>query len=142
MQKISSQSAEMIKDCEAKRNWVKEHYIDESVSKYETTEGKLHLLDTILKSGWIEKNETLKLQCLGITLGDIFVQDMGCDWIEIADEYGIDPALKVPDTSIILYPLTMVSKRIETGETVDIYELYYGIKENIQEIKNDMHNTK
>jgi hypothetical protein len=30
----------------------------------------------------------------------------------------------------------MISKRIESGETVDVYELYEGLKEKIEEIKS------
>jgi len=49
--------------------------------------------------------------------------------------YGIDPALQLPDTTLILFPLTMISKRIKTGQDVDIYELYDGSKEKVNEIK-------
>ena len=53
----------------------------------------------------------------------------------LEDEYGIDPALQLPDTTLILFPLTMISKRIKTGQDVDIYELYDGSKEKVNEIK-------
>jgi hypothetical protein len=135
MQKTYPLSQEMAKNLEAKRTWVKDHYAPESKLKYDTVEGKLHLLDTIIKSGWIEKDETLKLQCLGVTLGDAFAQDLSLEWIEVKDEFGNDPALKLPNTSIIIYPLTMVSKRIEDDEKVNIYELYSGLKKKIEEIR-------
>ena len=134
MQKRCPLSSEMIENIEAKREWVRDHYTPESISEYDSIDGKLHLLDVILSSGWIEVSETLKLQCLGITLGDIFVQDMGFEWIQVEDEQGIDPALQLSDTSIILFPLTMISKRIERGENIDIYRLYEGLKEKIEEI--------
>ena len=135
MQKVSNLSGEIIKYIETKRDWVRNHYTPEGVSEYDTIAGKLKLLDTILKSNWIEKDEIYKLQSLGITLGDIIVQDMNFIWIEVEDEYGIDPALQLPDTTLILFPLTMISKRIETGQDVDIYEFYDGLKEKVNEIK-------
>lgn len=41
----------------------------------------------------------------------------------IEDEYGRDPALLVSAAPVLLFPLTMISKRIEKGETVDVSEL-------------------
>ena len=135
MQKTSPLSEVLIRDIEAKRDWVKNQYAPDSLYKYNTVEGKLVLLNTILKSNWIEPTETLKLQCLGITLGDIFVQDMNFEWIEVEDEYGTDPALQLPGTSILIFPQTMISKRIENGEVVNIYEFYEGLKTRILEIR-------
>jgi Domain of unknown function (DUF3806) len=136
MQKITDLSADMIKYIEAKRNWVRNHFTAETIKEYDTIKGKLNLLDVILKSDWIEKQETIKLQSLGITLGDIIVQDMGFIWIQVEDENGTDPALLLPDTSMKLFPLTMLSKRIEKGESIDIYEFYGAIKEKVNEIKS------
>ena len=135
-QELYPLSHEMAQDIEAKRSWVKNHYTSESKSKYDTVEGKLHLLDIILKSSWIEKEETLKLQCLGITLGDAFAQGFSLEWIEVKDTFGNDPALQLPNSSIIIYPLTMISKRIELGEDVDIYKLYTWLKDKITEIQS------
>ena len=62
---------------------------------------------------------------------------MAFTWVQVEDEYGTDPAIQLPATSIILFPLTMISKRIEEGEDVDIYELFEGLKEMINDIKKD-----
>jgi Domain of unknown function (DUF3806) len=103
-----------------KRRWVMDHYEPKVRHKYETLEGKLNLLETIIKNKWIKPDETLKLQCLGITFGDALAQKLGLKWIAVEDEYGRDPAVIVEGTSIISFPLTSISKRIETGEVVDI----------------------
>jgi hypothetical protein len=42
----------------------------------------------------------------------------------VEDEYGRDPAVRLPNTTIILFPMTMISKRIERGEKMDVFELY------------------
>ena len=132
---IRELSEEMSKRIESQRNWVKDHYTSDAIEKYETVDGKLELLDKIIKANWIQRTETLKLQCLGVTLGDVLVQELKFRWIEIEDEYGIDPAIKLEETSIILFPLTMISKRIEKSENIDIYELYKLLKDSIEEIK-------
>lgn len=134
MQKILDLTDAMTQDIESKRDWVRSHYAPEDIDKYNSIEGKLILLDTILKSNWIESPETVKLQSFGVTLGDIFVQDMNFNWMQVEDEYGTDPAIQLPDTTILLFPLTMISKRIEAGQEVDIYHLYEGVKEMVNEI--------
>jgi len=120
-----------------KRDWVKGHFTPDSVHHYDTKEGKLKLLDTIINSNWVEPTETFKLQSLGITLGDILVQDKSFEWVEIEDEYGNDPALILPDTTLKLFPLTMISKRLEKGEELDIYSFYKNLVDKIDEIKSD-----
>lgn len=135
MQTVSSLSDNMIKFIEAKRNWVRNHFTPDSIKKYDTIDGKFKLLDTIIKSNWIEKHETAKLQSLGITLGDIIVQDMNFIWVEIEEDGETDPALNFPDTTLILFPMTMISKRIERGEPFDVYEFYKTLKEDVERIK-------
>jgi hypothetical protein len=120
----------------AQRNWVQNHFDSDSTKNYETIDGKLQLLKTIIEANWIQKNETNKLQCLGVTLGDAITQDLGFNWVEVEDEYGIDPAIKLADTSLLLFPLTMISKRIENDEAVNIHELYDRIKNKVLEIKD------
>ncbi len=50
MQKVSDLSKSMIANIDAKRTWVRNHYTPESIHKYDSLEGKLNLLDVILKS--------------------------------------------------------------------------------------------
>ena len=135
MQETRDLSKDTAAYIESKRNWVRNHYTPESALTYDTLNGKLNLLDVILKSDWIQKDETEKLQSLGVTFGDAIVQDMNFIWIEVEDEKGTDPALLLPDTTIILFPMTMISKRIEKGESVNVYELFDGLKGYINEIK-------
>lgn len=127
-QTIRDLSKEMTLRLESQRKWVRDHYENNAFEIYNTLNGKLKLLDIIIKSNWINKTEKLKLQCLGITLGDALVQDLGFNWIEIEDEHGVDPAIKYGNTSLILFPLTMISKRIENDEFVDIFKLFEQLK--------------
>ena len=132
-QKIEPLSVADADRVDTQRSWVRNHYEPEARHKYDTIEGKLALLDHIIRAGWIAKTETWKLQSLGITLGDIFVQDLGLNWVTVEDEYGRDPAIQLPGTSILLFPLTLISKRIERGEDVDIRDLYAGLRQMISE---------
>ena len=109
---------------ETQRSWVRDHY-DEAVRRHhETIDGKLRLLDTILRSNWIEPSETWKLQCLGNTFGDALAQRLGLVWVAVEDEHGRDPALRDENTSIVTFPMTTISKRVERGEAVDVRRLF------------------
>ena len=46
-----------------------------------------------------------------------------------------DPAIRMPKTTIILFPLTMISKRIERGEEVDVFDLFNGVVAKVEEIQ-------
>ncbi|GMO70499.1 MAG: hypothetical protein Ta2A_19110 [Treponemataceae bacterium] len=129
---IREMSEEMAQRIEKQRNWVKEHYDQESRYKYDTIDGKLHLLQGIIDNEYYGKNDTMELQSLGITFGDALSQQLSLNWVEVEDEYGIDPALRYKNTSILLFPLTMISKRIENDEQVNIKELFDGISHEFQ----------
>jgi len=45
-------------------------------------------------------------------------------WAAVQDNYGRDPALTLEGTSIRVFPLTSISKRVERGEEVDVYVLF------------------
>lgn len=109
---------------EAGREWVKGHFSAEPDKRYGSIKGKLHIIDTILKNRWVAQEETWKLQALGIALGDALAQKLMLNWVTVDDEFGRDPALNWPGTSIFSYPLTMISKRIERGETIDVQALF------------------
>ena len=80
-------------------------------------------LQAILDGNVLSKTDTWQLQCLGIALGSVMAKVLGLHWIIVTDEYGRDPALQFQNTSLIIYPLTMISKRVERGEAVDVSQL-------------------
>lgn len=76
---------------EQMREWVVGHYAHPAA--YQTLDGKLRLFQTILDNGWVEKEETWKLQALGIAFGDALVQDVPeLFWALVDDETGRDPS--------------------------------------------------
>src|SRR5579871_503759 len=136
-QKLQSLNSDDIADLEAKRTWVRDHYDEAAQHKYNTLDGKLRLLDTILQNGWIAPDETLKLQCLGVTFGDALAQRLGLTWVAVEDEYGRDPALTLDGTSVRVFPLTSISKRLERGDEVDVYGLFEEACTTIERLRNE-----
>jgi len=137
-QKIESLSDDDAHRLEQQRAWVCGHYEEHARHHYETVEGKLRLLETIINSGWIEPTETWKLQSLGVTFGDALSEKMGLSWVAVEDEYGRDPALHDYGTTIVVFPLTTISKRIERGEAVDVRELFDQACQSISRLRSEL----
>ena len=57
------------------------------------------------------------------------------EWVMVEDEHGRDPAVRLPRTSTILFPLTMISKPIERGEKVDVFDLFNGVAAKVEEMQ-------
>ena len=134
---VDALKTDEIADLEAKRTWVRDHYEDDAKHNYESVDGKLRLLDVILRNGWIAASERVKLLCLGVTFGDALAQELGLKWIAVQDDYGRDPALTVEGTSIRIFPLTSIAKRIEGGEEVNVFDLFESACGSIEQLIRD-----
>ena len=92
------------------------------------------LIQEILDEELYSKEQTYELQSLGLALGDyIQYQFSGFKWGIVRDEYGRDLCLNHQEQSIVIFPLTMISKRIEDGEFVSVQHLV----DTLSEIVND-----
>jgi hypothetical protein len=108
---------------------------ESSRQEYQTAPGKLGVIRGILQARTFKANQTYELQCLGVVLGDVFVQDLKMEWVMVEDEHGRDPAVRLPGSSIILYPVTMISKRVERGVPVDAFDIYNAAANQVEELK-------
>lgn len=61
----------------------------------------------------------------------------GLAWCEVTDEYGTDPTLRFKETSIQINAPTMLSKRIEDGEQIDVADMAKLIHEFINKKHGD-----
>lgn len=114
---------------QARQRAVVETYLsmEDLRGKYLTSSGKLGTLRALLQAKVFTSKQTYELQSMGVVLGDVFVQDMGFKWVIVQDALGRDPALQYKDSKVLLFPLTMISKRLERGEDVDVFDLYNGV---------------
>ncbi|AKM10438.1 DUF3806 domain-containing protein [Croceicoccus naphthovorans] len=119
---------------EESRAWIKGHFSEEADDNYADPDAKLAVVRANIAQGWVGPEDTWKLQALGIAMGDALADELLLDWVTIEDEYGRVPALNWPGTSIVLYPVTMISQRIERGEEVDIDVMFEETRTRLQEI--------
>ncbi|MEM1262516.1 MAG: DUF3806 domain-containing protein [Pseudomonadota bacterium] len=127
---LSAEHAEQLTAC---REWVAAHFEDPTV--YEDTANKLQVVTTILENGWIEPNETAKLQSLGVALGDALAEVVDLHWVSLSAEGNEWPGLRWEQTSLVAHPITMIAKRLEDDGTVDVVNLFRTVAEHIQRMK-------
>lgn len=128
-QTVSLMTAADNEALEEQRSVVAGFVADNSLEDYQTAAGKLGTLRALLEAEVFDAKQTYELQCMGIVLGDALAQHHGFEWVVVEDDLGRDLALKVPQSTVLLFPLTMISKRVERGEIVDVFELFNGTAE-------------
>jgi hypothetical protein len=71
-------------------------------------------LRAVLEGKVFQPSQTYELQCIGIVLGDVLASQLG------------------------LFPLTMISKCIERGEEVDVFDLFNAVADDVEKLKADL----
>jgi hypothetical protein len=92
-------------------------------SSLKQTEVDLPVLQRLIDDKAFSKMQTYELHSLGIAFGDVLESELPLRWVMVSDEYGTDPTLRFSDTTVHINVLTMISKRIEKNEEVNLSEL-------------------
>jgi hypothetical protein len=93
----------------------------------------LSVLQRLIDDKVFKKAQTYELQSLGVVFGDVLTSELPLRWVMITDEYGTDPTLRFKNTSININALTMISKRVERDELVDVFRLLQKNREALSE---------
>jgi len=97
----------------------------------ESVAGKLSLIRALLEQPGAEWAQD-KLMAMGVVFGDALADYLTLDWCVVEDEQGRSTALQAVGTPIVLFPESMLVKRIQAGERVDVFELFSGIAVQVQ----------
>lgn len=100
------------------------------------TRNDLPVLQKLIDERVFSKFQTYQLQCLGVAFGDVLASELPLRWVMITDDYGTDPTLRYKHASTNLNALTMISKRVERGEAVNLSELIRWTREQLSKIDN------
>lgn len=84
----------------------------------------LELLQALLDKGLVRNNQTKELQAMGIVLGDLLLKELGMKWVVYEDKAGRSRALRLGATDTYLFPVTMISRRREVGNTASVQSIY------------------
>ena len=97
------------------------------------TKRDLPILQRLIDDKVFKKSQTYELQSLGVVFGDVLASELPLRWVMITDEYGTDPTLRFKNTSVNINALTMISKRVERDEPVDVFSLLQKNREALLE---------
>ena len=104
-------------------------------SKLNGSRADLLLIQKLIDTGTMEREATYTLQALGLAFGNVFIEENAdYDWWMVEDEFGRDPAIRYKQSTLLAYPRTIISKRIEDGETVNVTELFDGLCHRMEEL--------
>ncbi len=56
------------------------------------------------------------------------------DWWVAEHEHGKDACIRYKETTLIIFPQTMLSKRIEDGEQLNVSKLFRGLSKELKRI--------
>lgn len=87
-------------------------------------ERDIEILQKMLTLGSVQRRDLATQQAMGVVLGDILAKRLDMDWVIVEDQLGRSRALRYGKTDIVIFPVTMISRRYKTGLTVDIQALY------------------
>ena len=97
----------------------------------------LPVLQRLIDDRAFSKTQLYELQSLGVAYGDVLASELPLRWVMVTDEYGTDPTLRFKSTTVQINALTMISKRVENGESTDLQELLRMPREQLTRLSRD-----
>ncbi|MEP1472767.1 MAG: DUF3806 domain-containing protein [Halieaceae bacterium] len=89
-----------------------------------TATNDLAILQALLDKKLVTGDQKLELQAMGVVMGDLLAADLGLDWVIYEDKVGRSRALRYRQTDNYLFPMTMISRRREVGNTDTVADIY------------------
>ncbi len=84
----------------------------------------LEVLQKLLDQKLVKQEDRLQLQAMGVILGDFYIKQLGVRWVVLEDKMGRSRALQAGQQQQLLFPITMISRRVEAGIQVNVNEIY------------------
>lgn len=108
---------------------------EEEIDTYHHSDKTMSFIQKMIDKKVFQMENTYELHSLGIALGD-YIQYKNNDfhWAIIRDEYGRDICLQYKTLALTIFPMTMISKRVEDGDNINVAELVSNLLEKINEL--------
>ena len=96
------------------------------------------LLQRLLDDQLVKPTDVLTLQAMGVIFGDIIAKELRLSWTIYIDQYGRSRALAIPKQRDVIFPVTMISRRIQAGANVNIDAVYQKARDATETIKRQI----
>ncbi len=101
------------------------------------TKRDLPVLQKLIDERVFKKSQTYELQSLGVAFGDVLASELPLRWVMVTDEYGTDPTLRFKETTLQINALTIISKRVERDEPVNLQRLLDKTREQLAVVRKE-----
>ena len=119
-------------------NWLNRNFLDQQRTRVDDmarsqfgqqirgNKTDLHTLQRLIDSNAITVgSDKIALQALGVVLGDVYAKEIkGLEWQVYEDELGKSHAVCLHKTKNCLFPITMLSRRLEAGVKPNVKDIY------------------
>jgi len=119
---------------DSERRWLDDylrHFGDEFALT--RTPDDIPTLQSLLDIGPFASGDTGSLEALGGALGDVVCDALTMRWVVVDDEYGSDFAIQYGQVPVYAFPRDMIVKRVESGEQINVTDLYEGLISALRE---------
>jgi hypothetical protein len=100
-------------------------------------ESDLELLQRLSDDGVIDSSQDAELESVGIVFGQVLAAGTPLQWITIERSGERRLALRYPNTTVIVFPGSMIAKRLNRGERLEFRSLYLGVVALVERLKNN-----
>jgi hypothetical protein len=97
----------------------------------------LPILQTILDDHAFSPEQEYEWSCVGVVFGDIVAAELGLHWCAYSDEQGVEPGLRLAETTVTVFPRSMILKRIERGDEMDLDTFIDDLAQSIEDLQNE-----
>ncbi|MFK8019611.1 MAG: DUF3806 domain-containing protein [Pseudomonadales bacterium] len=92
----------------------------------------LRLLQRMLDQKKIQPYQKRELQALGSVLGKLLAEEYRLKWVVYVDQLGRSRGLRIDQTRQVIFPLTMISRRVEADAEAGVSRIYNKASEVIR----------
>jgi Domain of unknown function (DUF3806) len=101
------------------------------------TEDDLFLLQRLQDDGALRPGQEDELEAVGIVFGQVLAARTPLRWITVEWQGERGLGLQYPNTTVIVFPGSMISKRINRGERIEFESLYRSTVSQVEQLKDD-----
>ena len=109
---------------ETRREWVRQHCLPEAQDQYDSIEGKLLIIDTIINQKYGKAFTRDEILSLEIAFGDALIQETGAGWATLEDRNNRTPVLFMPENPHLIFQVKSIGGWIMRKEQGDIHQLF------------------
>jgi hypothetical protein len=101
-----------------------------------STEDDLRLLQRLQDDGVLQAGRQEELEGVGIVFGQVLAARTPLQWVSVVWQGERGLGLQYPNTTVIVFPGSMIAKRVNRGERVEFAPLFESVVAQVQQMKD------